>query len=137
MSAKVTLQFAVDIGHEVGDYAQLFGNGGDGVVDYDTPLLNGRKFDLFPQGAGIYGCGHEPCGHSPCGFGTAVIEAEVIIETCGEYKFAFACFDSLGNPDEGAPQELLVSLHTAPPAPTGLIKNSYDKDTDVLILDAA
>jgi hypothetical protein len=157
MSAKVTLQFCVPVGHEVGDYVQLFGNNGSGDIDYDTPLLNGRKFDLFPMGSGIYGCGHEPCGespcghpystrvpgcghepcgHSPCGLGTAIIDAEIIVATCGSYKFAFAAFDSLDNPDEGDPQEISVTVHTAPPAPTGLAKNSYDPDTDILVLDA-
>ena len=136
---------------------QLFGNSGDGEIDYDTPLLGGRKFDLFPMGGGIYGCGHspfgespcgipystrtpglgnEPCGHSVCGYGTTVIEAEVAVESCGDYKFAFACFDSLDNPDEGAPEEVSLSIHTAPPAPAGLRKNSYDKDTGILILEA-
>jgi hypothetical protein len=158
MSAKVTLQFCVPAGYQPGDYAQLFGNSGAGDIDYDTPLLRGRKIDLFPMGSGIYGCYESPCYESPCympfstrtpgcyyepcfyspfGLGTALIEAEIIVETCGDYKFAFACFDSLDNPGEGDPQELLLTIHTAPPAPTGLVKNSYDKDTDVLILDVA
>jgi hypothetical protein len=157
MSAKVTLQFCVPIGYQPGDYAQLFGNSGDGGIDYDTPLLNGRKFDLFPMGSGVYGCGSEPCGESPCGypysartlgcgydpcgyapcgFGTAVIAAEVIVATCGGYKFAFAVFDSLDNPEQGSPQELSLSIHTAPPVPTGLTKHSYDPNTGVLVLDA-
>jgi len=158
MSAKVILQFCVPVGHQSGDYVQLFGNNGSGDIDYDTPLLNGRKFDLFPMGGGIYGWGfapwgdfpwgdafsmrtagwgYQPWGYFPWGLGTAVIEAEVIVTACGSYKFAFVAFDSLGNPDEGDPEEISVAVHTAPPAPTGLVKNSYDKDTGILVLDAA
>lgn len=158
MSAKVTLQFCVPVGCEPGDYAQLFGNSGEGDIDYDTPLLRGRKFDLFPMGSGIYGFGKTPFGETPFGLpwstrtrgfgelpfglhpfglGTAVIEAETIVAVCGDYKFAFAAFDSLGNPDEGDPEEISVTVHTAPPAPTGLVKHSYDPDTDILVLEVA
>jgi hypothetical protein len=158
MIAKITLQFAVPTGHEVGDYAVLYGNGGSGDIDWQTPLLGGRKFDLFPNGAGIYGWGFAPWGDfswgdafsmrtrgwgyelwgfSPWGFGTAIIETDIVVDSCGLYKFAFTCFDSLGNPDEGDPEEVSVEVHTAPPTPTGLKKVSYDKDTDVLVLEAA
>ena len=158
MSARIILQFAVPTGHLSGDYALLYGNSGSGDIDWVTPLLSGRRFDLFPQGAGIYGFGDAPCGDepfgdalsmrtlgfgfepfgfSPFGFGTAIVEAIIVVKTCGTYKFAFVCFDSLGNPAEGEPEEITVEVHTAPPSPSGLKKVSYDKDSDILILEAA
>lgn len=157
MSAIIIIKFIVPVGYEDGDYAYLHGNGGSGDIDWDSPLIN-ERFDLFPNGAGIYGFGHAPWGHfrwGHChskrtagwghlpwghfswGHGTAVIMAQVRVESCGEYKFGFACYDSLGNVHQGAPEEALVSVHIHPPAPTGLKKNIYDKDTDILILDAA
>lgn len=160
MSAKITISFCVPAGHEVGDYAMLYGNGGSGDIDYVSPLLGGRKLDLFPQGAGIYGYGHAPFGHSrfgkgvslrasdygfghlpfgrfPFGHATALITASITISDCGDYLFAFVCFDNLDNASEGTPEEIPVSVHTAPPAPTGLRKVSYDKDAHVLVLEAA
>lgn len=143
-----------------GDYALLYGNGGSGDIDYDTPLLNGRKFNLFPMDGGIFGFGQVPFGGTPfgqpfssrmsgSGFGlmpfglhpfglaSAIISAGLIVTECGSYKFAFKCFDKLGNVNVGAPEEIEVEVHTAPPAPAGLRKVSYDKDTDILILEAA
>ena len=157
MSAKVILTFCTPADCEAGDYAILYGNGGDGEIDWVNPLLNGRKFDLFPMGGGIYGWGHAPWGHFPWGHalsmrtlgwghlpwghfpwghGTALISTEVPIVVCGDYKFAFVAFDSLGNANVGDPQEISLTIHTAPPMPTGLTKYSYNKDTDVLILNA-
>lgn len=157
MSAKVTIKFVVPAGYQQGDYARLHGNSGSGEIDWDTPVLQ-EKFDLFPSGAGIFGWGHAPWGHSPWGHpfsmrtlgwghlpwgkfpwghGTAVITAEVDIFECGAYKFAFACYDSLGNIHEGTPEEVTLHIHIAPPVPTGLKKVSYNKDADVLILEAA
>jgi hypothetical protein len=157
MSAIITIKFAVPVGHQLGDFARLHGNGGEGDIDWVNPL-NNKIYQLFPDGAGIFGWGHAPWGHhfwghafsmltagwghlpwgrSPWGHGTAIITATHQVESCGTYKFGFACYDKLGNPHEGVPQEIEVVVHTAPPAPDGLKKNSYDKDTDILILDVA
>jgi hypothetical protein len=156
MAAIITIRFCVPPGHEAGDYARLHGNGGSGAIDWDNPISN-QIFDLFPKGAGIYGYGHAPWGHSrwghahsmgtagwghmpwghfPWGHGTAVITAQYRATECGEYKFAFKCYDELGNAHEGTPDEVTVDVHIAPPAPTGLKKVSYDKATDFLILEA-
>ena len=83
------------------------------------------------------GWGHLPWGHFPWGCGTALIQAKHRVDRCGDYNFAFACYDALGNLHEGTPEEATVVVHIAPPAPPGLKKNSYDKDTDVLVLDVA
>lgn len=157
MSALITIQFCVPIGHQSGDYAMLHGNGGAGDIDWDTPLSN-IKYELFPNGAGIYGFGYAPFGQFqfgyaysmrapgfgylpfgsfPFGYGTALIKAVVKVESCGEYKFGFACYDKLGNLHTGTPEEITVSVHIAPAAPDRLTKYSYNKDTDVLILNAA
>jgi hypothetical protein len=155
--ALITLQFVVPAGYEQGDYAMLHGSEADGEIDWETPLTE-RHFELFPNGAGIYGWGHAPwgnfrwgCAHSmrtpgwgelpwgrfPWGYGTAVIKAVREVGDCGLYKFGLACYDKLGNPHTGTPGEASANVHTAPYAPAGLKKNSYNKDTDVLVLDVA
>ena len=157
MSATVTIRFAVGIGYCSGDYAQLHGNGGAGTINWDTPLT-AEVYDLFPQGGGIFGWGHAPWGHHrwgrvhsmrtagwghlpwghfPWGHGATVIRAKVTVDYCGDYKFGFKIYDAAGNAAAGTPDEVTVPIHIAPPAPTGLVKNSYNKDTDVLVLDAA
>lgn len=157
MSVNITIEFAVPIGYEQGDYAVLHGSGGSGPIDWDSPLSN-AIYDLFPNGAGIYGFGHAPWGrfrwgrahsmrcpgwgnlpwgHFPWGYGTALISALYKGDYCGDYKFGFACCDAAGNLHEGTPQEITVVVHIAPPVPGRLVKNSYDKNTGVLVLDAA
>jgi hypothetical protein len=157
MSALITIQFAVPVGYLPGDYAMLHGNGGSGDINWDTPLST-KKYELFPNGAGIYGFGHAPFGHFPFGhaysmrtagfghlpfghfpfgYGTALIKAVVKVDECGAYKFAFACYDKLGNLHIGTPEELTVNVHVTPPQPDRLTKYSYDKDTDVLVLNVA
>lgn len=157
MSILITIEFVVPLGYDQGDYARLHGNGGEGNIDWNVPLTK-EIFDLFPRGAGIYGWGRAPWGHFrwghahsiqtpgwghlpwgrfPWGYGTSIIQARRKVDSCGDYKFGFACYDRLGNLHEGTPEEAEVEVHIAPPAPTGLKKNSYNKDTDVLVLDAA
>ena len=157
MSAKATIRFVVPIGYRAGDYAMLHGNGGSGDIDYDTPLTN-EVFELFPNGAGIYGFGlapfgmhrfgrphtmrtagfsQQPFGLAPFGLGTAVVEAAHEVYECGAYKFALVCYDKIGNIDEGDPEEVTLNIHIAPDPPTRLSKTSYDKTTGVLILSAA
>jgi len=157
VSAIITIQFAVPVGHIEDDYARLHGNGGSGDIDWNTPL-NNKLYPLFPDGAGIYGWGlapwghfcwghahsmrtdgwgHLPWGHFPWGHGTAIIQATHQVEFCGNYKFGFACYDKLSNLHEGTPEEADIEVHIAPPKPSGLKKNSYNKDTGVLVLDVA
>ena len=155
--AQVTIQFTVPAEYQPGDYAKLHGNGGAGSIDWNNPV-NNEQFDLFPDGAGIYGWGHMPWGHFawghahsqrtpgwghmpwghfPWGYGTPTIRAQVIVTACGDYKFGFKCYDALGNAHTGTPEEADAIVHIAPDAPTGLKKNSYNKTTDVFVLDAA
>ncbi len=156
MNAIVAISFVVGAGHQLGDYAKLFGDGGSGVIDWDSPLSD-IKYPLFPAGAGVYGFGDGPFGDYPfgqaycaktLGFGylpfgeypfgesTAVIEAKHIVTECGVYKFAFGCYDSAGNVHVGSPEEAEIEVLIAPAGPiTGLKKNAYNKTTDVLTLD--
>ena len=157
MSARITIRHTVGLGHESGDYAQLHGNSGSGNIDWVDPVSN-QKIAMFPNGSGNYGFGHAPWGHFPFGHlyssrtdgfghlpwghfpwghGSVEISASDKAHQCGEYKYAFACYDSIGNLHEGTPDEVTLHIHIPPNAPTGLKKNSYDKATDVLILDAA
>jgi len=156
VSILITIDFVVPVGYQAGDYARLCTNGGSGDIDYDNPLE--AIYDLFPNGAGIYGWGHAPWGHFrwghahsmrtagwghlpwgrfPWGHGTAVITAQYRADCCGAYKFAFACYDTAGNVHAGTPEEVTVHVHIAPPAPVGLKLYSYNKTTDVLVLDVA
>ena len=155
MSLLVTIEFTVPVGNEDGDYARLHGNNGTGAINWNTPLSD-DIYSLFPKGAGIFGFGrapwghffwghahsmrtpgwgHLPWGHFPWAHGSAVIKAVHEVNSCGDYKFGFACYDKAGNLYEDTAEEVTVNVHTAPPAPTGLKKNSYNKTTDILILD--
>jgi len=157
MSALITVDFVIPVGHERGDFARLHGNGGSGEIDWESPLSN-EIFDLFPGGSGIYGWGHAgwgrfrwgharsmrtagwghlPWGRFPWGHGAVVITARQKADACGDYEFGFACYDEAGNLHEGSPDEVTVHIHIGPPAPTGLKKNNYNKETDILILNAA
>lgn len=157
MSALIILEHTVPCGYETGDYAQLFGNSGSEDIDWAIPLSS-QKLSLFPGGAGIYGFGHAPWGHFrwghahsmrtpgwghmpwghfPWGHGTATIKATHKISECGQHKFAFGCFDEVGNQHTGTPEEVTIIAHIAPDSPTGLKKNSYNKTTGILTLDAA
>ena len=157
MSASITLEFTVAVGYAEGDYTVLHGNGGSGDIDWDSPL-NNNVYPLFPFRAGNFGWGnapwgyfpwghlysmrtlgwgHAPWGHFPWGHGAVVITVVYRVDDCGAYKFAFACYDPLGNLHEGTPEEVTLHIHIAPAAPTGLKKVSYDPDTDILVLAAA
>ena len=157
MSALITIQFVVPVGYQKGDYAHLHGNGGSGAIDWNAPLDN-NIYQLFPNGSGIYGYGHAPFGHFrfghahsmrtagfghlpyghfPYGHGTGIVTAHHKVSSCGAYEFGLACYDPAGNDHEGTPDEVTANVHIAPPAPTGLKKVSYDKATDILILEEA
>lgn len=157
MIAIITVQFVVPVGYREGDYAKLHSNGGSGDINWSTPADN-SEYPLFPHGAGIYGWGLAPWGHFlwghahsmrtagwgnlpwglfPWGHGTAVLRIIHEVDSCGEYKFGLACYDKFGNLHQGTPGQVTASVHIAPPAPAGLKKNSYNKDTDVLVLDVA
>lgn len=157
MSARITISHTVNYGHLPGDYARLHGNGGNGNIDWVDPV-NGSKIDLFPGGSGNYGFGHAPWGHFsfghafgsrttgfghlpwghfPFGHGSVEVDVSDEVHQCGEYKYALACYDLVGNLHEGTPDEITLHIHIASNAPTALKKGTYDKATDVLILDAA
>ena len=156
MSGLVTVEYIVPVGYRQGDYAQLHGNGGDGDIDWNDPLT-AEVYDLFGNGAGIFGFGFAPWGHFrwgrahstrslgfghlpwgrfPWGHGTGVVTATHQVDRCGDYMYGFACYDMLGNLHEGTPDEVTVNVHVTPDAPAGLKKVSYNKTTDVLVLDA-
>ena len=156
MSAEVTIRFIVPAGYAPGDYARLHGDGGGGELDWDTPLDNFDSqlfadggicgWGLAPWGRHRFGHGHSdsssgfghlPFGRYPFGHGTSVVYLRETVYYCGDYKYALACYDASGNIHEGSAQELEVPIHTPPPIPTGLLKSSYDKETDVLVLEVA
>lgn len=156
MSAKITVQFAVPVGYRKGDYCLLYGNDGlGGDVDFDNPLVD-SYYDLFPNGAGIYGFGLAPFGHHrfgrgysmqcdgfgslpfgrhPFGHGTGIVQADCEVESCGRYKFGVKCFDRLGNPHTDTPVEVDLELHIAPPPVVGLKKNSYIPDSSIIFVE--
>ena len=157
MNTLITLEHTVPVGYCQGDYAYLHGNAGEGDIDWDTPVSS-ERFNLFPRGAGVYGFGFAPWGHFrwgrahsqraagwghlswgdfPWGHGTGIIRAAYEVSDCGAYKFGFTCYDELGNLHTGTPEEVDVHVHVAPLAPTGLTKESYNKTTDVLVLNTA
>ena len=76
-------------------------------------------------------------GHFPWGHGSAQITATHQVAECGTYKYAFKTYDAAGNPQSGDPQEVSLTVHTAPAKPAGLKKQTYNKTTDVLTLEVA
>ena len=70
--ALVTISFTVPLGYKPGDYAVLYGNGGEGSIDWDTALNGGREYPLFPNNAGIFGYGHAPYGRFRYGHAAAL-----------------------------------------------------------------
>lgn len=156
-AAIVTIQFVVSPDHRPGDYALLHSNGGAGDIDWETPL-RATHIDLFPGGAGIFGWRHLPWRHFPWRHGMSVGTpgwrhlpwrhfpwrhgATVVTTTdrvtaCGTYKYGLAAYDAAGNAHAGAPDEVELEIHVAPPKASRLKKTSYDKSTDTLILEVA
>ena len=157
MSVQITIQFAAPPGYSIGDYVKLFSNGGSGDIDYNTPV-NSLTYPLLTARSGYFGWRHLPWRHFPwhrgvatrCNgwrhlpwhhfpwrHGTLLITAKLIVDgPCGGYEFAFVAYDKLGNIHEGSPQEVAVTFHTHPPAPTGMKPISYSKATKVLVLEA-
>ena len=152
--AMITVDFVVPVGCVPGDYAVLYGNGGSGDIDWDTPVSD-QKYELFPNGGGIYGFGcapfgsvpfgqaystrcpgfgNLPFGRGPFGYGSAWIKAKLKVTQCGDYKFGFELFDKAGNENEGTPGEVTTVVHIAPGAPLSLSKTSYNKSTGNLVL---
>jgi len=157
MSAIITVDFCVPAGYLPGDYVKLFGNGGSGAIDYETPVVPDR-LALFPRGAGIYGFGlapfgsfrfgrahamrtagfgNLPFGRFPFGLGAVWVKAKCRVDCCGRYEFGFKVYDAAGNAGAADPEEAAADVHVAPPQPSGLAKVGYDKDTDILVLEAA
>lgn len=155
MRALVTVQHVVPSGCHPDDYLMLHSNDGSGEIDWGTPVSDAR-YPMFPNGIGIYGFGrapfgnhrfgkshsmrtpgfgHMPFGRHPFGHGSAIITAKVEVDGCGNHSFAFAAYDKAGNLHSGTPDQVDVPIHLQPDPPQRLIKNSYDKDADVLILD--
>jgi len=150
----VTITATVGLEYDPGDYAKLCWNGGSGDVDYDEPV-DDTKIKLFGDNGGFYGFGEGPFGEyefgdvyapgvpgfgeSPFGdyafgYGSITISATKKISDCGDYKFGFAVYDSLGNLHSGVPGEVSLAVHVVPDKPKGLSKVSYDKNTDILVL---
>ncbi len=157
MSAIITIEFVPGLAYIRGDYAHLHGNSGSGAVNWNAALDN-AIYKLFAGGGGLmgFGCGsfghhrfgysddsrsigfgHLPFGRYPFGHGSAVIRATDRVDYCGAYIYGLAAYDECGNIHEGDPDEVTIYVHIPPPAPVGFLKNSYDKVTDILILDVA
>lgn len=156
--AIITIKFLATPDHRPGDYAQLYSNGGDGDIDWNTPVSS-RRHPLYPGDAGQYGFGrtpfgrtpfghgqaigvntgfgHGPFGRTPFGHGATVVTATHAVTACGMYKYGIKTFDAAGNENEGTPAEETLSVHVTPPRATPLKPLSYDKATDILILEVA
>jgi hypothetical protein len=155
LPAQVTIQWAVPPGYRLGDYARLHSNGGAGDIDWDDPV-DAAQYELFPHGGGLFGWGHAPWGHFPwahawssrCrgwghlpwghfpwGHGTTLIQTQTTVITCGNYRFGLKTYDAAGNAHAGTPDEVEMAIHITPAQPAGLKFSSYNKDTDILVLE--
>lgn len=155
--ARITIDAVVPAGFAPGDYALLYGSGGAGEIDHNSPL-DTIKYLFFPNGSGLYGFGHAPFGRFrfgrsqargargwsrlpfgrfPWGHGAAWIRVSREVAFCGRHKFALASFDALGNRQAASPGEVTLNIHIPPDAPTPLKSKSYDAGTDILLLEVA
>jgi len=154
MPARLILSFVVPAGVTPGDRARLYANGGQGSLDWDTPIT-GESIDLYPGGAGVYGFGLAPWGRFAWGramtfqtqgfgllpwgrfawgFGGVVITRAIEIADCGDWLAAFQLFDALGNISSQTPGQAAAAIHIAPAIPDGLKKESYNPVSGELIL---
>jgi hypothetical protein len=114
----ITISFTAS-GYAAGDYGLLYGDGGSGTIDWDTPV-SAKRYDLLPAGQD-----------------EQTITALVRVRDCGTYQFGFKAFDAAGNASAGAPEEASLEVHVIPDKATKLKKVSYNKTTDTLILEVA
>lgn len=117
-TALIKIRFTA-AGYAAGDYALLYGDGGGGAIDWDTPL-GPKRYDLLPAGQD-----------------NQAVEALVRVRACGTYRFGFKAFDAAGNANAGFPEETSLEVHVTPDKATKLKKVSYDKLTDALVLEVA
>jgi len=132
---------------------QVFSNGGNGEVDYDTPiseepnlfwhawqdkpgfgLAKFGKSDFGYDSSAAAGFGDGKFGESEFGFGADRINwVSGELET-GEYVFAIKITNEAGNSAEGESEsEQITIIKTACPV-EGLAVESYDKQQDELVL---
>ena len=107
----VILTIASD-GYDAGDYCKIYSNSGSGAVSYTTPLDHTK--------------------HLLTGT-TITVHAEV--NTPGTWTFGVRTFDSLNNAQVAATTEESQFVDLVPQAPPIMIVSSYNKTTDILILN--
>lgn len=119
MKKLVTITWTVPAEtYDQGDWCQLHWNAGSGDIDWETPASSDRIGVLTGS----------------AGDDAPVVTARIVVDDCGDYKFGFAVYDSLGNPHEGTPDEESEEIHVAADPPDGLAPESYNADTDMLVL---
>ena len=151
--ARVQLTWARDQSIlEVGGYANVYGDLGDGSVD-ETAALNSEPIWNWPDGVAPYGFGVGNFGDGPLGedgpglgFGIGELgtgpfgfDTDNVTWTSepfppGTYKFSVRMYDAAGNADDDSLGDITVVVNCYPPAPEAISIDSFDSVNDLVTL---
>jgi hypothetical protein len=117
---KVIVGFSVVVAtYQVGDWGQVHTNGGDGEINWDTPV--GPKVLLITPQTQIAG-------------GIAAIKVTVRVDVPGTWRFGVKVWDKYNNVQVGDSIEESEYIDMVPLYPAGMSGESYDYEESELVL---
>lgn len=117
---KVIVRFEVVVAtFQFGDWGQVYTNGGDGEIDWDTPV-GGRVPLITPQ--------------TPIAGGIATVAIVVYVSVPGTWRFGVKVWDRYNNPQVGSSLEKSKHVDLVPLYPFGMSAVSYDYEESELVL---
>jgi len=123
-SARVRLTWPLDAALAAGSYYQVFGDGGDGSIDYGSPLnampIEARK-DLVSAAALGYGGGGY--GRGGYGHGGSLMRFDTDALPDCRHKLAVIAYDQADNP--AAAVETAIAVAGVPEPPRELAAGAY------------
>ena len=150
--SRARLKWATDPSVDPGGSYNVYCDGGDASIDYETPI-NSSAIPAWPDGRGYYGFGVGRFGMGAFGigeggagfglggfglgefgFGAAMLEYTTGEMDDGDYLLAVVAVDAAGNKTTPAAIEEDITLAGIPDPPTDLAAESYDDATDTLTL---
>ena len=145
MRAKSALRLSWLAGSDmpIDGYYIVYGNGGEGEIDYATPLS--PRLAAWPDCVGFgeeddsLGYGLDGYGLEAYGFGDgrlilASLSSIPDSDPDGTWEFAVLAYDAAGNVISPAPVLAGIVLAGVPRPPTRLEPRGYDEETDTLTL---
>ncbi|HUS91157.1 MAG TPA: hypothetical protein VM695_04870 [Phycisphaerae bacterium] len=124
-TAQVLLRWPQTADVPAGGYYEVFGDGGDGSVDYDSPI-NPTPIDAWPDRACMDGYGYGGGGYGRGRYGAAEAQLTHVTESVadGRQQFAVVPYDAADNPAAGN-LEAAVMVRGVPDPPTRLSAAAY------------